>query len=136
MAVTYKKNWAAAAELHATNAYGGTDADLAADQEYDYTGDIDLETAGQEGAQVLIEFQGSNQKDDLIVDVFAGLDGSIFDTEPFIRKILRNDGSPRAATIVIKDVAHARIGVKTSDTNTMFDYRITHQRWNLIDNST
>lgn len=128
---TIIKTWAAAVELAKTDAYGGAVADLAADQKYDYTGDVDLETAGQQGAHVTIAYRGSNALDDLIIDVFASLDGSTYDTEPFERLRLMNDGSPRQRSIVVKDVAHFRIGLKTTGTNTTFDYSITHQRWIL-----
>lgn len=133
MATTITKNWAASAELVKTDAYGGSDADLAADQEYDYSGDVDLETAGQEGAHVTIEYRGSGRKDNLIVDVFASLDGSKYDTEPFIHKILQNDGTLRQASLIVKDVAHFRLGLKGSNTNDTFDYLITYQRWNHVD---
>lgn len=130
---TIIKTWAAAVELAKTNAYGGAVADLAADQKYDYTDDVDLETSGQFGAHVTIAYQGSDAKDDLIVDVFASLDGSAYDTEPFMHMRLKNDGSPRQQSILVKDVAHFKIGLKTTGTDTTFDYSITHQRWILTD---
>ena len=123
------KTWAAAVELHKTAAYGGTDAALAADQQYDYTADVDLETAGQNGAQVTIQYRGSTAADDLIVDVFASLDGTTFDTEPVLSKTLPNNGTPRIATLVIPGLAHFRIGVKSSGTGSTFEYEITHQRF-------
>jgi len=128
---TIIKTWAAAVELAKTDAYGGAVADLAADQQYDYTDDVNLETAGQEGAHVTIAYRGSNASNDLIVGVFASLDGSTYDTEPFARLVLKNDGSPQQVSIVVKDVAHFRLGLKSSGTDTTFDYSITHQRWIL-----
>jgi len=131
---TISKNIAAAAVLVETANYGGSAVVIAADGEYDYTSDVNLETLGQEGSHVLIEFTGSNDKDDLIVDVFASLDGTTYDTIPYASYVLKNKGTRQAASIVVKDVLHFRLGLKSSSTNTTFEYQVTHQAWNL-DNS-
>ena len=128
---TIIKTWATAVVLAITDFYGGSVAGLAADQKYDYTADIDLETAGQEGAHVTIGFKGSNSTNDLVVDVFASLDGTTYDTEPFMHLLLSNDGSPRQQSIIVNDVAHFRLGLKSTGTDTTFDYSVTHQRWLL-----
>lgn len=128
---TIIKTWAAAVELVKTAAYGGSDAVVAADQDYDYTSNIDLETAGQEGVQITIAYRGSNAKDDLVVAVFPSLDGTAFDTEPRETHILKNDGTPRQSSFIVKDFANFRLGLKSSNTNTTFEYYITHQRWLL-----
>jgi len=128
---TIIKTWATSVSLALTAAYGGSVAVVAADQEYDYTGDVDLETAGQEGVQLQIAYRGSDRKDDLIVDVFGSLDASVYDTNPIAHLVLKNDGTPRAVSLVVKDLAHFRLGLKSSDTNTTFEYGIKHQRWLL-----
>ena len=142
---TLSKTWTAAVELAVTNAFGGSVADLAADQAYDYTDDVDLETNGYEGAQVLVEIRltyGDRARkdpqtpDDVLVDVFASLDGSLYDTIPYKSEIVksRRDTRTQRFTMVIEDLTHFRIGLKTNGTNDTFDYRITYQTW-LIDNS-
>jgi hypothetical protein len=135
------KTWAAAVVLHNSPAFGGTDAVLAADREYDYTSNVDLETAGQNGAQVLVEAKlnfaaarglGSPAiADSLVIDVFASLDGTTYDTIPLQSYTIagRGDGDFRTMTINVKDVAHFRLGLKTSGTSDTWDYRITHQRY-------
>ncbi len=133
---TISRSFAAAAVLHQTRDYGGSDVILAADAAYDNTSDIDLETLGQVGTQVLVEFTGSNNQDDLIVDVFGSLDGSVYDTEhhPLISIVVKNKGTRQAISILIADLLHFRLGLKSFATNTSFQYRITHQAW-LLDNS-
>ncbi len=125
------KTWTASAELHQTDAYTGTDADLTADQQYDYTSDINLESNGYLGVQIQIQYHGSNVKDDLIVDVFASLDATLYDSEPIAQYVLKNDGSHRQSSFLVLDLAHVRLGLKTSDTNTTFDYQIDYQTWLL-----
>jgi len=127
---TIKKVFATVATLVETAAYGGSAVVIAADQKYDYTGDIDHETGGYYGSHVTIEFRGSNDKDDLVLDVFASLDGSAYDTEPFKHQVIKNTGKPQQLSMIVKDVAHFRFGLKSSDTNTTFEYQITYQSWN------
>jgi hypothetical protein len=98
---TIIKTWAAAVVLMRTAVYGGSDAVVAADREYDYSGDVDLESAGQEGAHVLVEMKLNFAAtrglgtpaipDDLIVDVFASLDGSTYDSIPFKHYRIKSD---------------------------------------------
>ena len=140
---TIKKAWAAAVVLAETAKFGGSAVVVAADGKYDYTGDVDLETAGQEGAQLLIEtklnFAASRTAgapaapSDLIVDVFASLDATTYDTVPFMRRLLkaRSDGDWQRFTLIVKDVAHFRIGLRVAGGADTYDYQITHQRWNL-----
>ena len=127
---TVKRVFATVATLLETALYGGSAAVIAADQDYDYTGDVDLETDGMYGTHVTSEFRGSNAKDDLIVDVFASLDGATYDTEPIQHHIIKNTGKAQQYSIVVKDVAHFRIGLKGSDTNTTFEYQVVYQSWN------
>jgi hypothetical protein len=133
--------WAAAVELTSTPAFGGSGSVLAADQQYDYTSDIDLETSGHRGAHVLVEAKlnfGTSRSlgapatpGSLQVDVFASLDGSVYDSIPLQSLTIagRADGDFRTVSFLVKDVAHFRIGVKTIGTEDTFDYRITHQRY-------
>ena len=137
---TVSKNWAAAVVLVETPAYGGSAAVLAADQQYDFSGDVDLETDGQMGAQVLIESKRTvtaaidpQHPTGLVVDVFASLDGTVYDTIPFASHRLSSKNDIEQFSFVVMEVAHFRLGLKTTGTNGTFDYQITHQRWNLDD---
>ena len=128
---TIIKTWAASVELHQTAAYGGSDAVLAADQKYDYTTDVDLATAGNQGAQVDLSFRGSNATDDLIIDVFVSQDGSAFDSIPSQHYELECDGKPQQFSFLVLEFAHFRIGVRSSGTDTSFEYQINQRKWIL-----
>lgn len=139
---TIIKTWDAAVELHETPGFGGSDAVLAADQAYEYTDDVDLETGGHIGAQVLVELmlnyadrtrEDPQSPDDVIVDVFGSLDGTLFDTIPYKSVTVKSKRKTRTQrfTMLIENLAHFRLGLRTTGTNDTFDYRITHQIWLL-----
>jgi hypothetical protein len=146
---TIIKTWTAAVELHSSPAFGGTDAVLAADQAYDYTADVDLETNGYSGAQVLVEAKlnfAANRSlgapavpGNMIIDVFASLDGSTYDTVPYQSYTIKGsgvtltnpDGDFQRLSFLVEELAHFRIGVRTVGTEDTYDYRITHQTWLL-----
>ena len=146
---TIIKTWDAAVELAKTNAFGGSVADLAADQAYDYTDDVDLETDGNQGCQVLVELKLNFGTDrglgapaevgTVIIDVFASLDGSLYDTIPYKSFSVKGnvltkanpDGDYQRFSFLIEDLAHFRIGLRTNGTEDTWDYRITYQTWIL-----
>jgi len=139
---TIIKTWDAAVELAVTGAFGGAVAVVAADQAYDYTDDVDLETDGHQGCQVLVEAmlnygdrgsQDSKMPDDLIVDVFASLDGALYDTIPYKSFIVnsKRDTMTQRFTFLVEELTHFRIGLRTTGTEDTFDYRITYQAWLL-----
>lgn len=146
---TIIKTWAAAVVLAKTDAFGGSVADLAADQAYDYTGDVDLETAGNQGCQVLVEtklnFSASRSAGaptvpgGVIIDVFASLDATLYDTIPYKSftvqgspvTLINPDGDYQRFSFLVEGLAHFRIGLRTTGTEDTFDYRITHQLWIL-----
>jgi hypothetical protein len=120
--------WTGEAALEQTPLFGGSDAVLAADQAYDYSADIDLETAGEMGCVVRLGYKGDNITDDLICDLFASLDGSAYDTHPFEHKVFKNDATIRWVSFIVRDWSHFRIGLK-SGTATQFEYEISTDRW-------
>lgn len=142
---TLSKTWDTAVELAVTGAFGGDVAVLAADQAYDYTDDVDLATSGYQGVQVLVETKlnfnasrgvgASAVPGGIIVDVFASLDGTTYDTIPFISRTVegRGDGDWRRFTMLITDLAHFRIGLKSTGTEDSYDYKISYQAWNIDD---
>ncbi|MBE3088309.1 MAG: hypothetical protein IMZ61_13910 [Planctomycetes bacterium] len=128
---TIIKTWAASAKLGETAAYGGSTAVIAADQAFDYATTVDLRTSGNQGAQVQIEFRGSNSKNKLIVQVFGSLDGTVFDSEPFQSYEIRNTGKPQQISFLVEGLAYFRVGMKSSGTDTTFEYEINQQKWIL-----
>jgi len=123
------KIWTGQAALLQTAIFGGSTAVLAADQAYDYTANVPLETGGKFGSVVSVAWKGNNQTDDIVVDVFASSDGSAYDTEPYIHKVFRNDGTVRRQTFVVEGLSNYRIGVKSSGTDTTFEYEVVHDTW-------
>ena len=125
-----KKVWKGEADLAVTNAYGGAVADLAADEAWDVTADVDLETDGYEGANFTLEYDGSDATDAIIVGVFSSLDGSDFDDLPIWEMECDiNGGVDTQISFLVEDLSHFRIGVKTSGTSTTFDYRLKYDAW-------
>lgn len=133
MATVTTKTWTGEAALLQTAIFGGSTAVIAADQKYDYTANVKLETNGEFGSVVSVSYKGNNVTDDLIVDVFASQDGTTanFDTEPFIHKIFKNNGTIRRQTFVIAGLSNYRIGLKSSGTDTTFEYEVIHDRWTI-----
>lgn len=125
-----KKTWASPVVLAETDGYGGAVPDLAADEAYDYTSAIDLETNGYEGIHLTLEYDASGTTDDIIFSIFGSLDGSNYDDIELTGTTCDNDsGADTQVTFIIKDLAQLRIGLKTSGTTDTFDYQITYQPW-------
>lgn len=126
---TIKRSYAALTMLKRTVLYGGVTNNVSG-QTYVPTGDVDLETNGYFGAHVIVKFKGNNKQDKFVCDVFGSHDGSSYDTEPLQRHELQSDGTEQQFSFIILDVLHFRCAVKSSDTNTEFEYEITYQAWN------
>ena len=128
---TAKKVWKGEATLLATNGYSGGTSDLAADQAYDYSADIDLETDGYEGALVFLEHDSAGTTDDIVLSIFPSIDGSDFADNPiYSQQFTATSGADTGeAPVVVKDLSHFRVGVKTTGTTDTFDYRIRWDAW-------
>ena len=127
---TIKKVWKGEAILAYTNGYGGAVADLAADEAWDVTGDVDLETDGYEAAVFTLEYDGSGATDAIIVGVFNSLDGTDYDDLPIWEQQCDiNGGVDTQISFLVEDLSHFRIGVKTSGTTDTFDYRLKYDAW-------
>ena len=126
-----KKTWKGEVVIAETNGYGGAVADLAADGAYDYTSNIDLETAGYEGALVQLEHDSSGTTDNIVLGIFPSLDGTNFSVNPIFEIEFDATGGAdtREAVVVVKDLSHFRVGVKTTGTTDTFDYQITWDAW-------
>ncbi|MDY6893885.1 MAG: hypothetical protein SVO01_00480 [Thermotogota bacterium] len=128
---TGKKVWKGEATIKSTDGYGGGDADLAADEAWDFSGDIDLETNGYEGALIYLEHDSSGTTDNIILGIFPSVDGTDRATNP-LRQI-EYDATGGVDTqeppVKVFDLQHFEIGVKTSGTTDTFDYRIRWDAW-------
>lgn len=127
---TIKKIWKGEAILAYTDGYGGAVADLAADEAWDFTSDVDLETNGYEAAVVTLEYDGSGSTDAIIVGVFNSLDASDYDDLPIWDMTCDiNGGVDTQISFLVEDLSHFRIGLKTSGTTDTFDYRLKYDAW-------
>jgi len=128
---TAKKVWKGEATIKSTNAYGGGDSDLAADETWDFSGDIDLETNGYEGALIYLEHDSSGTTDNIILGIFPSVDGSDRADNPIVEIEFdaSGGGDTQEAPIVVKDLQHFEVGVRTSGTTDTFDYRIRWDAW-------
>ena len=131
---TISKVWNNEATIVATNAYGGTDADLAADSEWDFSGDIDLEADGFEGALVYLAFTASGLTDNIVLGIFPSVDGATpnraTDGNPIIQiEYTNGGGDTQQPPVVVKDLQHFEVGVKTNGTTDTFDYKILWDAW-------
>ena len=128
---TGKKVWKGEDTLLATNGYGGGTADLAADEAWDLSADIDLETDGYEGAIIYLEHDSVGTTDNIILGIFSSVDGTDFADNPDFE--IEYDATGGADTqepgIIIRDLQHFKVGVKTSGTTDTFDYRIRWDAW-------
>lgn len=128
---TGKKSWKGEAILLATDGYGGGTADLAADGAYDLSADVDLETNGYEGAIFYLEHDSSGTTDNIVFGVFSSVDGTDFADNPDFE--IEFDATAGTDTqepgIIVMDLQHLKVGVRTTGTTNTFDYRIRWDAW-------
>jgi len=97
-----------------------------------YSSDIDLETDGYIGSHVAVDvtFHASGTRN-VVVSVYGSLDGTNYDDVPtFSQEIAVSAGNSRQISMIIAGLAHFRVGVKhsASDTNHA-TVTITEQSW-------
>jgi hypothetical protein len=126
---TISKNWATVQDLYQSDGYGGSDADV--DGTERFSSDVDLETAGHEGAHCHLKYDASGTTDDLEVAVYGSLDGTNYDDIAMTKFTAdNNSGAETEISFVVKDVAHFRVGLKRSGSTDTFEAHLTCQRWN------
>jgi hypothetical protein len=109
-----------------------------------FSGDIDLETSGHAAAHCDLAYQGSLTLTDLIVSIYASLDGTNYDVGPtpganaissFTAPVNASTTAQRIS-FVVPDLLHFRVGLKSNSTVTTttsfasYSVTLTHQRWN------
>lgn len=103
-----------------------------ADATEEYTSDVDLETNGYEASHVTVDCTfGTTPEYGLIVSIYGSIDGTNYDDVAiFSQEIGLVSATTIQISLVIKDLAHFRIGVKQGGTVTN-DATVTiiHQSW-------
>ena len=127
---TASRNFSTSADLYNTaNGYTGSDSDITTEQ---YTTNCDLETDGQEGAQLHLKYKTSTgTTDDLEVKVYASEDGTNFDDIPTWSQTFPNDGTTETEiSFIVKDLLNFRVGLARSGSTDTFYAHLTYQAWN------
>jgi len=123
---TISKSWGSDTYIEATDS---TYTTLSGTTE-EYSSDVDLETDGYEGAVVTAEVDfDATPTDDVIVSVYASLDGSNYDTEPLFSFTIDNGTDPAQVSFVVTDVPHFRLGIKQTGSTDSHDVRAHYQPW-------
>ena len=128
---TIKRNFSSEETIYKTDAFGGSDSDVGSTEVY--TSGVDLETNGYIGAHVIIEADFvSSPTDDLEVRFYGSLDGSNWDDKPFYSFTISNDTDPCQVSVIITDVAHFRVGLKSSGETDTIDVQVKYKAWNYV----
>jgi len=128
-ATTYKYLYTTEVTLVETNAYGGAVADLVADEAYDYSADVDLETNGYYGIWLTLEHDSAGTTDSIIISYFASYDdGTNLDDVAFwsVQCDATSGANLQQTWPIFPAPPHGKIGVKTVGTTDTFDYQITY----------
>lgn len=109
---TISKSWAAPATIMSANAL--------VDATEEYSSDVDLETNGYEAAHVTVDVTfGATVEYGVTVSIYGSLDGTNYDDYAiFSQAIALSAGVAKQISLVVKDLAHFRVGVKQGGTVT------------------
>ena len=98
-----------------------------------YSSDIDLETDGYDGAHVVIEVNFDSTPTDYVdVALYASLDGTNYDDTSMWGQRIDKLTSPNQISFIIRDLAHARVGVKQTGNVNSHDVRMYVQKWKYV----
>lgn len=113
--------------LYATDAYGGTDADIGSTEVF--TSAVDLATSGYQGAILVVKGTFvATPTDDLDINVYGSLDGTYNGNEnPLLAYSLEkvDGGENITQPIPIFTVPNFRIGLKSSGTTDTIDAKVS-----------
>lgn len=98
-----------------------------------YSSDIDLETGGYDGAHVIVEVNFDSTPTDYVdVALYGSLDGINYDDTSLWGQRIDKLTSPNQISFVVRDLAHARVGVKQTGNVNSHDVRIYVQKWKYV----
>ena len=124
---TISKNWATAVQIIGS---GDGFITLSGITE-SFSSDVDLESDGYEGAQLVVEINyDASPTDEVEISLYGSLDGSNYDDTP-LWTIQGDKGTdPQQLSFIVRDLAHFRIGVKQTGSTNSHDVRAYVQCWN------
>jgi hypothetical protein len=112
------------------------DAEIAIDEAYDYSTDVDLETDGWDGAWIYILANSQGTDDNIIVSIFASHDGgTTYDTvELSSVELDLTSGADVRASMKVEDLAHFRVGARNvgGTALNLIDHTIIYHRYGTL----
>ena len=124
---TIKKSWASLSQIIGT---GDGFITLSGTTE-SYSSDVDMETNGYEGAHVTVEINyDASPTDEVKIKLYGSLDGSNYDDTPVWEMQADKSVDPEQLSIIIKDLAHFRIGIQQTGSTDSHDVRAYVRCWN------
>ena len=122
---TISKNWASASTI--------MNANTLVNNIEEYTSDVNLETNGYEAAHVTVDITfGATVEYGVNVMIYGSLDGTNYDDIAlYTQHVEETSSTIKQISLIVKDVAHFRIGVAQTGTVTN-DATVTiiEQSWN------
>lgn len=98
-----------------------------------YSSDIDLESGGYDGAQVVVEVNFDTTPTDYVdIALYGSLDGTNYDDTSMWGQRIDKLTSPNQISFIVRDLAHARVGVKQTGNTNSHDVRIYVQKWKYV----
>jgi hypothetical protein len=95
-----------------------------------FSSGVDLETNGYEGAHVIVEVDfDAAPTDDVEVLLYGSLDGSNWDDTPLTALRLAKGTDPHQISLIVRDVAHFRLGVKQTGATDSHNVRAYYEAW-------
>jgi len=95
-----------------------------------YSDDVDLEANGYEGAHVIVEIEyDATPTDEVKIKVYGSLDGSNYDDTPMFQIQGDRTIDPQQISLIIRDVAHFRLGFQQTGSTNSHDVRAYQQAW-------
>ena len=123
------KSWSTDTYIEATSSTWTT----LAGQTEEYSANVDLETNGYMGAQASIEIDfGLTPTDDVEVAVYPSLDGINYDNIPIFKFVAPNTIDPLQISLLVKDVAHFRLGFRQTGATNSHNVRAHFQAWRYV----
>lgn len=124
---TISKNWAAVSQVIGS---GDGYVTLSGTTE-SFSSDVDLVTNGYEGVHLIVETNyDASPTDEVEISLYGSLDGTNYDDTPVWSMQGDHDVDPQQLSLVVKDLAHFRIGVKQTGSTNSHDVRAYVKAWN------